>query len=483
MVGITSYGPYVPYNRINRKTIFSAMGWLDAATNVKGEKASCNFDEDSVTMAVAAATNCLNQIDRDSIDGVYLASITLPAIERQNAGTVATALDLRSGIRSADFTGSTRVGTAAMVSAFDAVQAGSANSILACAADCRVGKPGSLDEQTYGDAAAAFLIGRDAVIAELLGTFSVSYDFMGHWMGDVDQFGHFWEARWVIDEGYKPHLVEAASGALKKCGIEISDLAKVIIPSINARAASLVAKKLKLSDEQVQPSLFDGVGDCGNAQSLLMLAAALDEAKPGDKILVLSYGNGAEAMIFQATDAIAKYQPAKTVAGMLSIKNEMTNYNQYLVFREVLPVETGIRGEELDAFPTQVSRLWRERREIMALCGSKCRMCGTPQYPYQRVCVNPDCGATDEMEWYRFSDKTGELFTYTVDNLSFTFNPPQAYGVIVWEGGGKFWFDITDCHADELQVGMPMEMSFRRKYHDRWRGLSGYFWKMLPVRK
>lgn len=481
MAGITSYGAYIPYHRINRKTIFGAMGWLDAATNVRGEKAICNYDEDAVTMAVTAAINCLKNVERNTVDGIYLATMSSPAVERQAAGTVAAALDLEGTVRSADFSGSTKVGTAAIIAACDAVKAGSLRSVLACAADCRTGKPGSLDEQTYGDAATAFLLGNDGVIAELKGAYSVTYDFMGHWEGDTDSFGHFWESRWVTDEGYNPHLLQAARGVLKKCGLETENIAKVIIPAINARAAAGVAKKLKLSDEQVQAPVFDMVGDCANAQSTLMLAAALDGAKPGDKILVLSYGNGADGLILEATDAIAGYTPAKTVAKMLETKREITNYNQYLVFREVLPIETGIRGEELEAAPTQISRLWRERREILALCGSRCTKCGTPQYPYQRVCVNPDCGAVDEMEWYRFSDRKGKLFTYTVDSLAFTFNPPQAYGVIEWEGGGKFWFDISDCDPDDLKVGMEMEMSFRRKYHDKWRGLSAYFWKAIPA--
>jgi len=481
MAGIISYGAYIPYHRINRKTVFGAMGWLDSATNVKGEKAICNYDEDAITMAVTAATNCLKNADREKVDGIYLATISSPAVERQAAGTVGTALDLEGNIRSADFSGSTKVGTAALIAACDAVQAGSLNSIMACASDCRTGKPGSLDEQTYGDAATAFLIGNDGVIAELKGAYSVSYDFMGHWEGDTDEYGHFWESRWITDEGYNPHLIEAAKGALKKCGLEIDAISKVVIPAINARAAAGIARKLKLADGQMQTPVFDTVGDCGNAQSPLMLAAALDEARPGDKILVLSYGNGAEGLIFEATDAITSYTPSRSVAKMLETKREITNYNQYLVFREILPVETGIRGEELDAAATQVSRLWRERKEITALCGSKCKKCGTPQYPYQRVCVNPDCGAIDEMEWYRFSDKKGKLFTYTRDSLAFTYNPPQVYGVIEWEGGGKFWFDISDCDPDNLEVGMEMEMSFRRKYHDKWRGLSVYFWKAIPA--
>ncbi|MBT4511794.1 MAG: hydroxymethylglutaryl-CoA synthase family protein, partial [Chloroflexi bacterium] len=189
MAGIISYGAYVPYHRINRKTIFGAMGWLDAATNVKGEKAICNYDEDTITMAVTSAIHCLKGLDRNKVDGVYLATISSPAVERQAAGTVASALDMEGNIRSADFAGSTKVGTAALITAYDAVKAGSLNNVLACASDSRTGKPGSGDEQNYGDASTAFLIGNEGVIAEIKGSFSVSYDFMGHWEGDTDSYG------------------------------------------------------------------------------------------------------------------------------------------------------------------------------------------------------------------------------------------------------------------------------------------------------
>jgi uncharacterized OB-fold protein len=85
------------------------------------------------------------------------------------------------------------------------------------------------------------------------------------------------------------------------------------------------------------------------------------------------------------------------------------------------------------------------------------------------------------MEPYRFSDKEGHLFTYTGDNLAFTYNPPAIYGMVDFEGGGRSWFDLTDCDLDALKVGIPVGMSFRRKYIDEKRGNYGYFWKAVPV--
>jgi hydroxymethylglutaryl-CoA synthase len=126
--------------------------------------------------------------------------------------------------------------------------------------------------------------------------------------------------------------------------------------------------------------------------------------------------------------------------------------------------------------------MWRERKTIFGLIGARCTKCGTPQYPYQRVCVNPDCGAIDQMEEYRFSDRKGKLFSYTGDSLAFSASPPELYGIVDFDGGGRFNFNLTDCELEALSVDMPVEMTFRRKYVDGVRGIHGYFWKAMPAR-
>jgi len=109
----------------------------------------------------------------------------------------------------------------------------------------------------------------------------------------------------------------------------------------------------------------------------------------------------------------------------LALKKELASYERYLAFRDILLTEQGIRGE---TGPTLVTLLWRDRKEITALYGSKCRKCGTPQFPVQRICVNPECGAVDQMDEYRFADKKARLFSYTSDSLAFSVSPPEMYG-------------------------------------------------------
>jgi 3-hydroxy-3-methylglutaryl CoA synthase len=480
MAGITSYGAYIPFYRLNRTTIYLSLGWLNPASLLPGEKAVANYDEDSLTMAVASAMDCLTGTDREKIDGLFFATTTTPYKERQNAGIIATALDLCPSIRTCDFTTSIKAGTGALISAYDAVTSGSAKNVLVCASDCRVGKPGGFQEEIYGDGAAAFLLGNSGVIASIEGTYSVSYDFVDSWRADKDRYNRAWEDRWIRDEGYGKFISEAISGLLEKYNLTPKDFAKVAYPCLYIRAHADIGKRLGFEPGQIQDHLFTSTGHTGTAYPLMMLVAALEDAKPGDKILVASYGNGSDALFLEVTKEIEKARDRRGMRKHLAAKKDLGSYEKYVTFREILDIDTGGRGEEIAG--TQLSTLWRDRKMVLALCGSKCRRCGTPQYPSQQVCGNPKCGAINEMDSYRFSDKRGTLFTYTGDILAFSPSPPAIYGMVDFEGGGRWMFDLNDCELDALQVGMPVEMSFRRKYHDVARGIHGYYWKAIPIR-
>jgi len=230
MAGITSYGAYVPLYRIQRMSIYQALGWLNPASLLPGEKAVANYDEDSLTMAVASAMDCLNAVERETIDGLFFATTTGTYKERQNSGIIATALDLRPGVRTADFTTSLKACTSALISAQDAVASGSASNVLVCASDCRLGKPGGYQEEIYGDGAAALLLGNSGVIASIDGSYSLTYDFMDNWRADTDRYNRTWEDRWVRDEGYGKFISEAISGLLLKYNLKPEDFAKVVYP-------------------------------------------------------------------------------------------------------------------------------------------------------------------------------------------------------------------------------------------------------------
>lgn len=483
MIGIVSYGGYIPRYRLNRKIVFKAMGWLNPGSvgYAKGEKAVANFDEDSLTMATAACIDCLTGINRSQVEGLYLASTTMPYKERLNAGIIGTALNLPDTVRSTDFSNGLRSGTTALISAFETVEAGRAKRMLLCAADSRLGKTGTAQEMIFGDGAAAFLVGNEDVIAEFKGAYFLSYDFVDHYRGNLAKYDRSWEERWIRDEGLEKFIPSAINGLLEKYNLKISDFAKVIYPCDYAAADKKIAKILDIQGSQLQGTMMEEIGNTGAAHPLAMFAKALEEAKPGQKILVVSFGNGCEALFFEVTDRINKLKKRKGISGYLNRRSELTSYEKYLVFRNLCQVDLGLRAEE-DIW-TRWSFLWRNRKTIFGLLGSRCKKCGTPQYPPQRVCVNPDCGAIDQVEDYTFADKIANVFNYTGDMLAASYDPPAIHGQVDFEGGGRYWFDFTDCTLDVLKVGMPVKMSFRRKYYDERRDIHGYFWKAVPIKE
>jgi hydroxymethylglutaryl-CoA synthase len=483
MAGIVSFGAYVPRYRLKRMTIFGAMGWINPANIMlaQGEKAVANQDEDSLTMAAEASIDCLKGFDRSKVDALYFASTTMPYLERQNSGIISMALNLRDDIRSADFSGALKSGTSALLSALEGVGSKSLKQAVVCAADCRLGKMGSPQEMIFGDGGASFLIGEEGAIAEFKGSYSLTADFVDHYRGSRTTFDRQWEDRWIRDLGFHELIPRAIGGLLKKCNVQIGDFSKIIFQCLYDSERRNLAKFLKLDPAKIQDPQHNTIGETGTAQSLIMLAQALEEAKPGDKLLMVSFGNGCDALYFQVTEGIGKLNGRKGVKGSLANRAELTSYQKYAVFRGMVPVDIGLRGEA--DFITRWSFLWRKRKAVLGLIGSRCKKCGTPQYPPQRVCVNPECGAVDQMEDYPFADKKGRIFSYTGDMLAASYDPPELYGYVQFDGGGRIMCNFTDCTLEDLKVGMPVAFSFRKKYYDEKRDIHGYFWKAVPQKE
>ena len=480
MAGIVSYGAYVPRYRLKRMYIFQSMGWLNPATIMlaQGEKAVANSDEDSLTMAMAASLDCLSGFDRSMIDGLFFASTTMPYLERQNAGIVATALNLREDIRSADFSSALKAGTSALISALEGVGSKNIRQVLVCAADCRLGKMGSPQEMIFGDGGAAFLIGDKDVVAEFKCSSSLTCDFVDHYRGSKASFDRQWEDRWIRDVGFDEFIPKVINNLLQKCNLKLDDFQKIIFQCQYDAERRALIKKFKIDPARIQDPMQGVIGETGTSHSLMMLVKALEEAKPGDKLLVVSFGSGCDALLFEVTDKIKDIKSKLGVQGHLANRADLTSYQKYAVFRGMVTVDLGLRAEE--DYWTRWSLLWRKRKAILGLVGSKCKKCGTPQYPPQKICVNPACGAVDEMEDYPFSDKKGRILSYTGDMLAASADPPEMYGTVEFDGGGRCMMNFTDCTLNDLKVGMPVSMSFRLKYYDEKRDIHGYFWKAVP---
>ncbi len=479
-VGITSFGAYIPRLRLNRKAVATANAWFNPGGMGagKGERAMANWDEDSVTMAVAAVRDCVSAEERGTIKSLYFASTTMPFADRQNAGIVAAACELSESISSSDVTSSLRSGTSALLSGLNAAGAGQGTALIA-AADHRKARAASTQELQFGDAGVAFAVGTDNVIAKFLGSSSVTIDFIDHFRGEGEEFDYNWEERWIRDEGYSSIVPKAAQGALAKAGLKGEDISHFILPGTLRGVQQKAAAACGIPREAIRDTLAANVGDTGAAHSLLMLAHALEDAKPGEKILVASFGQGCDALIFEATDAIKSLPKHMGVSGSLATRKEETNYLKFLAFNGLVELEKGMRGEKDNK--TALSVAYRNRDMLLSLVGGKCTKCGTAQFPRTRICVGPNCGEVDSQEPYSFADRSAKILSWSADYLTYSMDPPQHYGMVAFEEGGRFLADFTDVDPGTVDSGMDVRMVFRIKDFDDRRGFRRYFWKAVPV--
>ncbi len=210
-----------------------------------------------------------------------------------------------------------------------------------------------------------------------------------------------------------------------------------------------------------------------------MLVHALEQAKPGDKILVAQFGQGCDALLFEVTKEISELPKRNGVTGSLARRKEETNYLKFLGFNGLVNLEKGMRAE-VDK-RTALTVLYRKNDMLMGLIGGKCRVCGTAQFPRSRICVNPNCKAVDSQDPFGFSESEGTVLSWSADFLTYSMNPPNHYGMITFAEGGRFMADITDVEQGQIDSGTKVRMSFRVKDVDDKRGFKRYFWKAVPA--
>jgi len=293
----------------------------------------------------------------------------------------------------------------------DAVKSGSAANIMVCASDVRMGFPNSSNEKNFGDGAGALLIGKNNVIASIEGHYSCCNEILDVWRSDRDRFVRSWEGRFVRDAGYETVVQKTVSAVLEKYNLTADDFSKAIFSAPNARFANIAAKKCGFDPKSKMQDLLDGaIGDAGTALPIMLLTSALDEAKAGDRLLLVSYGDGCDVFILKVTEEIENARNNSKEIKKYIASKRMTSYDKYLRWRQVLPIDPPARPPDDQSRPSAPA-LWRDVQGGMALCGVKCRNCGSPQYPAQRVCYK--CRAKDDFDRYRFADKKAKLTSFS----------------------------------------------------------------------
>ncbi|MBM4247367.1 MAG: hydroxymethylglutaryl-CoA synthase family protein [Deltaproteobacteria bacterium] len=467
MVGISSIGVYIPRSRLDRSLIAKAWG----GKQPPGDKAVAHHDEDALTLGVAAAHRCLEDFDALEIDGLFFASTSSPYREKQVASVVATACDLPRQILTADFGGSVRAGVSALSAAIRAVQSGQARRVLVVAADCRPADPESDVEGALGDGAVAVVVDGKAKLAEFVGSAAVAEEITYQWRWDQGGGVQQQDVRFALGHGYARDMEEVVSRVLNEHGVGTADLGALAVAAPDAKTAQSLAKQVGIDAKtQLVPALITQVGVLGTPDALLQLASALEKAKSGATVVAAAFGEGAEAILLRTTDGVAALAGRPGVGAAIERKLPLPTYEKYLKFRRII-------GQ--DETPVELVSNVAEFRELAQdtrLYGTRCGSCGLVQYPMARVCLQ--CKAREGLEPVKLRKK-GVIFTYTVDHLAANLDHPMGMVVVDLDGGGRVYVQMTDCTPDEVKIGAPVELTYRR-LHSGGENYN-YYWKARPV--
>jgi len=468
MNGIVACGVYLPYYRLDRKAIGTALGVPPG----RGTRAVASYDEDTTSMAVEAGRFALRAAPGVKPRALYFATAVPGYLDKTNATAIHAALGLDDSAMAFDMVGSIRSGAGALRAALDA-----ARPTLVALSDLRTGLPGGGDERDMGDAAVALLCARAEdgapVLAEPIATASASGEFLERWRVPGEAFSRQWEERFG-EHVYVPLAQAAVGEALKQAGVEAGGIGRLIVAGPHGRAVKRAAAAVGTKPEALGDDLTGVIGNTGTAHGALLLADALERAAADEIIVLVSLADGADVIVWKTTDAAAARRPDATVA-QRAASGASVPYAAFLTWRGFLQREPPRRPDpEAPAGPPSFrAEAWK-----FAFVGSRCTACGARHVPPQRVCVK--CHAVDQMTPERLADAPATIATFTVDRLAYSLSPPVVAAVIDFEGGGRFQCELTDVDPASVAIGQRVEMTFRRLFTAN--GIHNYFWKARPVR-
>jgi hydroxymethylglutaryl-CoA synthase len=333
MIGIQSFGAYVPRYRLRRDEIAKALG----VRSQGGERAVCNFDEDSLTLCMEALTDAIREIDPNTIDGLFVASTTFPYKEKSASSLLAAALDLKKRLLTADFSDSIRCGTTAMRTAIDSIAAGSARSVLVAAADTRGADPESDLMQLFGDASVAVLLGDGEPAVTIENSYFLAEEFTDYWRKSDDRYVQFDDPAFANRYGFVKTTRSAIEGILSEVSAAPASFNRVVYNAPDPRSHQEIVKAFGFDPKtQVQDTLFQSVGNAGCAAALLNLVAVLQESHEGERILFANYGDGCDVFILRVQSGIEQIQGRiRGVKGYLTHRKEM-DFKKFMSFRKLI---------------------------------------------------------------------------------------------------------------------------------------------------
>jgi 3-hydroxy-3-methylglutaryl CoA synthase/uncharacterized OB-fold protein len=465
---IARIGGYLPLTRFDRKAA-AALKWSGLGGPRTGRRALATWDEDALTLAVEAGRLAAAGA---SPAQVTFASTSAAFYERSQAALLAEALALPLGIATNDVSGSRRCAVSALL---QALRAGLEPTLIA-AGEKRPTKPGSTLQLAFGDGGAAVLTGPEGG-ARLRGYASLSLDFIDIYASREHPTPYQAEERFIRDRAVDEIFVPVIKAACANAGISLGDITLAAVAEPVSGTYKAAAAKLKLTAPNLAADLTEAAGDLGAAHPLFALALAFAQAKPGDIVLLVGFGSGADALIFEVTGEVAG---AAETAAILKAGRASADYLRFLSLTGSLDLDWGVRSEFEQK--TNATVLDRHGRDMLGFIGGRDHA-GNVQFPKSRVPVNPQAHGPETLVDVRLADEPASIVSITADRLNFSPDPPFYFGLVQFANGARVLMEFTDAAPGGFAVGDALALRFRVKSIDRKRGFKTYFWKAAPAHR
>ena len=341
--GICGYGVYFPIYRIKVEEIAQAWG-ADGETiknRLRVQEITVNsYDEDAFTIAVEAARNALKrayEVDPSEIGAIYVGSESKPYAVMPTAVMVAEAIGASPSLRAADYEFACKAGTEAMITCIGLVSSGMIKYGLAIGADSSQALPGDVLEYTASAGGSAFIIGRKS--NKTLAYFEYQYSYCTHtpdfWRRDGAPYPRH-GGRFTGQPAYFKHLISAAKGLMDEMGLKPEDFDYFVPHQPNGTFPVRAARALGFDMKKLEPGLINPVvGNFYSGSSITGLCKVLDQAKPEERILLVSYGSGAGADAFSLVvqDAIEEKRNLAPTFEYYLNRKVYVDYATYVRFR------------------------------------------------------------------------------------------------------------------------------------------------------
>ena len=462
---ISGIGGYLPLLRLDRKAAAKHYAWAGLAMPRNGMRTVADWDEDPVTMAVESARGLMG----DGLGAVRFASTSAYFSDRSQAGIILDYLALPRSVRTSDAANSRRAGTGALL---DALLSGGEELVMA--AEKRVTQAGSAAQLSYGDGAAAVRTGAEGA-ARLIGHASISHDLVDRYVSRDHPYPYFYEERFIRDVAVPGIFVPAIRAACEAAGIEPGAITHAACAEPVSGCWRAAAKKLGITAPNHCERLADEVGDLGTAQALYGLGLACAAAGAGDIVLLVGFGNGADALLFEVTGEVPG---AAAMADALGEGRMITDVMRFLNLAGAVDLDWGMRAEfELKA---QASMMERVGHDITGFIGGRDEH-GNVQFPKSAIPVNPAARGPEKYVDVRLAEEQARIVSVTADRLTYHPDPPLDYGLVQFDNGARLLMEMVNRPDKGFAVNDRVMMRPRIKSQNRALGFRTYFWKAAPL--